>query len=120
MAELIENRGQALRRESGLQLFRQEDWWSIWIGLSLVAVAVLLVANGSSIKWVAVAPTKWSHLDEAVAQLRAHAGQYLALFGLWAVLLGIGSTAIGFSPARFLPAFLFVFVISLLLYFIGQ
>jgi uncharacterized membrane protein YadS len=120
MAELIEDRGQTLRRASGLQLFRQEDWWAIWIGLGLVAVAVLLLANGSSIKWVAVAPTKWSHPSEAVAQLRAHTSQYLALFALWSVLLGIGTSALGFKLSRFLPAFALVYVVTLLLYFLGQ
>jgi uncharacterized membrane protein YadS len=113
MAELIEKQAQTLRRETGSQLFRQEDWWAIWIGLGLVA-------NGSSLKWVAVAPTKWSHVGEAFAQLRDHASQYLALFALWAVLLGIGTTALGFRLSRFLPAFILVFAVSLVLYFLGQ
>jgi uncharacterized integral membrane protein (TIGR00698 family) len=122
MAELIENRGQALRPEAGtgLQLFRHEDWWAIWIGLGLVAVAALLVASGSSIKWVAIAPSKWSHLSEAFAQLRNHAAQYVALFALFGVLFGIGTSALGYKLSRFLPAFVLVYVVTLVLYFLGQ
>jgi uncharacterized integral membrane protein (TIGR00698 family) len=36
------------------------------------------------------------------------------------VLLGIGTTALGYKLSRFLPAFALVFVVSLVLYFIGQ
>jgi len=121
MAEVIDNRGQSLQRESGWrELLGKEDWWAIWIGLGLIAVAIGLFANGGSIKWIAIGPTKWTHLSEAFTQLGAHAAQYVALFALWAVLFGIATSALGYKLSRFLPAFALVYVVSLVLYFLGQ
>src|SRR5271157_6540463 len=77
------------------ELLRQEDWWAIWIGLGLIAVAVALFAGGGSIKWIAVAPQKWSHLEDVRLQLKQHGAQYAALFVLWAVAFGIGAAALG-------------------------
>src|SRR3984957_10616530 len=101
------------------ELIRKEDWWAIWIGLGLVAVAITLFENGSSIKWIAVAPQKWSHLSNAAAQLQQHGAQYAALFVLWAVSLGIGAAALGFKLSRFLPAFLTLYVVAGASYFLG-
>jgi len=101
------------------ELLRKEDWWAIWIGLALVAVAIVLFENGSSIKWIAVAPQKWSHLANAGAQLQAHAVQYAALFLLWAVSLGIGAAALRIKLSRFLPAFLALYVVAGAIYFLG-
>jgi uncharacterized integral membrane protein (TIGR00698 family) len=101
------------------ELLRKEDWWAIWIGLGLVAVAIALFENGSSIKWIAVAPQKWSHLSNAGAQLQAHAVQYAALFLLWAVSLGIGAAALRIKLSRFLPAFLVLYVTAGAIYFLG-
>ena len=52
------------RRSPWGELFRKEDWWAIWIGLGLIAVALALFAAGSTIKWIAPAPQKWSHLSD--------------------------------------------------------
>jgi uncharacterized integral membrane protein (TIGR00698 family) len=107
------------RRSSWSGLFRNEDWWAIWIGLGLIAVAVALFAGGSSIKWIAVAPQKWSHLSDAALQLRQHALQYAALFVLWSVSFGIGAAALGVKINRFLPAFLLVYLAAGSIYFLG-
>src|ERR1700744_2449421 len=122
MAEIAHTaHGQALSRRSPWgELFRKEDWWAIWIGLGLIAVAVALFAGGSSIKWIAVAPQKWSHLSEVGQQLKLHALQYAALFLLWAVAFGIGAAALGIKISRFLPAFLLVYLTTGVLYFLGQ
>jgi uncharacterized membrane protein YadS len=101
------------------ELIRKEDWWAIWIGLGLVAVAVTLFAGGGSIKWIAVAPQKWGHSGDAASQLRQHAGQYAALFVLWAAAFGIGAAALGIQLTRFLPAFLVLYVAAGAIYFLG-
>jgi uncharacterized integral membrane protein (TIGR00698 family) len=98
----------------------REDWWAIWIGLGLVIVAVALFATGETIAWIAVAPQKWSHASDVGVQLAAHWRQYAALFVLWSVLFGIGTSSLGIRFSHFLPSFLFIYVAALVLYFIGQ
>ncbi len=104
----------------GNPVIRHEDWWAIWIGLGLIVVAVALFASGGSIKWIAVAPQKWSHWSDLAGQLRAHGPQYAALFVLWSVLFGIAAGALGFQPARFVLSFLFIYLAAMALYFLGQ
>jgi uncharacterized integral membrane protein (TIGR00698 family) len=107
------------RRSSWGDLFRKEDWWAIWIGLGLIAVSVALFTAGSSIKWIAVAPQKWSHLADVALQLKQHWLQFAALFVLWSVAFGIGAAALGIKITRFLPAFLLIYLAAGSIYFLG-
>jgi uncharacterized membrane protein YadS len=97
----------------------REDWWAVAIGVGLIALAVALFASGGSIKWIAVAPQKWSHLSEVGTQLQAHALQFLALFVLWAGVFSVATVSLGYRTGAFLGTFVFVYVVSLLLYFLG-
>src|ERR1700723_2124249 len=121
MAEIAHTaHSQALSRRSPWgELFRKEDWWAIWIGLGLIGVSVAFFAGGSSIKWIAVAPQKWSHLSDVRQQLKQHGLQYAALFVLWSVSFGIGAAALGIKITRFLPAFLLVYLVAGSIYFLG-
>ena len=111
----------SLQRSSNWKdLLGKEDWWAVWLGLGLTVVAIGLYLQGSSIKWLAVTPHKWSSLSEAVADLRTNANRYLALYALWAVLLGVGARALGWRLREFLPAFTFVYVVSVLIFVLGQ
>ncbi len=97
-------------------LFANEDWWSVWIGLLLIVVAWALFASGGSIKWLAVAPTKWSTLDQVAKDLLAHLPNYAALFVVFAVLFGSALALLRQRLAHFLPAFLILFVVALLIF----
>jgi uncharacterized integral membrane protein (TIGR00698 family) len=121
MAEIAQSAHSAsiARHSPWRELFRNEDWWAIWIGLGLIAIAVALFTSGSSIKWIAVAPQKWSHLADVSLQLKQHGSQYAALFVLWAVAFGIGAAALGIKISQFLPAFLIVYLAAASIYFLG-
>jgi len=98
----------------------REDWLAVAIGVGLIAVAVALFASGSSLRWIAVAPQKWSHLSEVGAQLSAHGLQFLALFALWAGVFAMATAALGYRVGEFLGTFAAVYLVSVLLYFLGQ
>jgi len=111
------NRDTATQRGGGL--FATEDWWAVWIGLLVIVVAWALFASGSSIKWLAVAPTKWSDPGAAVTDLVKHLPNYAALFVVFAVLFGVSLAALKHRLAHFLPSFLILFVASILIFIVG-
>ncbi|HEX3848078.1 MAG TPA: putative sulfate exporter family transporter [Steroidobacteraceae bacterium] len=118
IAQPSARRRAAASRWSGL--LRKDDWWAIWIGLGLVIAAILLFAEGSSIKWIAIAPQKWASGSGLAAQLAPQGARYAALFLLWSISLGIGAAALGIRLSRFLPAFLALFVAAVAIYVLGM
>ena len=100
-------------------LFAKEDLWAIWLALLLVAAAYALFASGTSIKWLAVAPAKWTTLGEAGRDLIAHLPSYLALYVLWAVLLTVSAKTLGFNARHFLASFTLLFIGGILIFEVG-
>ena len=106
---------------SGWQEFwLKEDWWAVWLGLGIVIVAYIFYLAGSSISWIAVAPAKWSNISQLATQISTTAVRYLALLGALLVLFTLVGSFIGQKPRAFVPAFIFVFVLSTIIYFLGN
>jgi uncharacterized integral membrane protein (TIGR00698 family) len=101
------------------ELYLKEDWWAIWLGLGIVIVAYLFFANGSSIKWIAITPGKWSNFGELASHFTAHITQYVAQFVLWAVIFGVSMRALGYKLAEFYPSFVFIYLVSIVIFMIG-
>ena len=109
--------GQPLRWR---EVWLKEDWWAIWLGLGIVLVAYLFFANGSSIKWLTVTPAKWSTLGQLGTHFSANYSRYIAQFIVWLVVFAIALTALGYKARQFVPAFAFLYVLSVVIFALGQ
>jgi len=123
MSQVEANAGNipARRSTSGWnQLWLKEDWWAIWLGLAIVAVGLVLFANGGSWRWVAVVPVKWT----SVAQLSQHFAEnwlrYAVQFALWAAAFAFSLNVMGHKARQFLPAFALLYAMSIAVFVIGQ
>ncbi len=110
-----------VREPSGWQEFwSKEDWWAVWLGLGIIILAYVFYLAGSSISWIAVAPTKWSTLAQLATQLSTNGIRYLALFGAALILFTIVTSFIGQRPKAFIPSFILVFILSTIIYAAGS
>ncbi len=101
------------------ELWLKEDWWAIWVGLGIVIVATLFFLNGSTIKWIAIKPAGWETVGQAVSHFVGHLPQYLAMFVMWLVVFSIAVSAMGYKLSEYIPSFIFVFVFSVIIFYIG-
>ncbi|TWI95280.1 putative integral membrane protein (TIGR00698 family) [Mucilaginibacter frigoritolerans] len=102
------------------EFWSKEDWWAVWLGLGIVALAYVLYLTGSSISWIAVAPAKWSTLSQLSTQFSKNGIKYLALLAAFLGLFTIVISFIGQKPKAFIPSFIFIFVLSTVIYAIGS
>jgi uncharacterized membrane protein YadS len=100
-------------------LWRKEDWWAVWLGLAIVMDAYGLFASGSSISFLAVAPAKWSSWPQLTQHFEANVSRYVAQFALFLGVFTIAASAIGYPVRRFVPGFIVVYVLSLIVFSAG-
>ena len=102
------------------ELWLKEDWWAIWLGLGIVALAYAFFANGASIKWIAVTPAKWSTFAQLGQHLADNAPRYVAQFAAWLAVFSIALTALGHKARAFIPSFALLYVLSVAIFALGQ
>jgi len=108
-------------KPSGWQEFwLKEDWWAVWLGLGIVILAYVFYLAGSSISWIAVAPAKWSTFSQLSTQFSKNSTRYLVLLGAFLILFTMVISFIGQKPKAFIPSFIFVFILSTIIYTAGN
>ena len=103
-------------------LWKTEDWWAVWMAFIVIGIALFLYYTGniSALKTLAVsAPPKWKTFDQVIAYYQTHWFGYIVNFIFWLVIFTISSAILGFKPRDFVPSFIFVYIMSILIFFVA-
>jgi integral membrane protein len=89
-------------------------------GLGIVLVALILFAQGSIIAWLTVTLAKWSSFAQLGAHFAANYLRYLAQFVMWLAVFTVALSALGYKAREFVPSFIALYLLSVVIFAIGQ
>ncbi|RTZ96373.1 MAG: putative sulfate exporter family transporter [Deltaproteobacteria bacterium] len=101
------------------EIYKKEDWWAIWLSLLIIFSAMALYFGGSSLKPLAVTPARWSNFGQLFHDFGTHLHWYILQFIFWAAVFSISTKIMGFKTSEFLLSFIFVYIISVIIFAIG-
>lgn len=104
------------------ELYLKEDWWAIYLGIGIVIVSLIAFLNGSTmVKSLAINPggLKWTSIDQLVNHFSENLHLYVLQLLLWLVIFGISTRIMGIKTKEFIPSFIILYVLSIVMFSIG-
>jgi len=101
------------------KLWRTEDYWAAWLGLGIVALALVVYAVGGTIKGWAVTPGGWHDLPSLGHDLATHGLGFLVIFLVFGVVFTVSMAIMGRSLKEFIPGFVILFAGSVVIFYLA-
>ena len=106
-------------------IFKTEDWWSVWIGLFVFVLSLLVMAGADVLGW-GIKTNEWINLSQATGVVSsAYAGlpgfvSLLLTYVFMLVIMSVGAKALGLDLGKFVIGFTIIFWLSYLCWLIGH
>ena len=84
-------------------LLTTEDYWAVWLGLGVIALAMGVFWAGSTIKSLAVTPSSWSTISAVGQDFVKHFEAYAFIFLGFGAIFALSMWAMGRSVREFMP-----------------
>ena len=103
------------------ELYLKEDWWAIYLGLGIIIAAVAFFYSGNPfLKSLSVLPPAWTDFDKLIEHFSTKIGWYALQFTFWLVIFGVSTRILGFRQSEYLPSFIFLYILSIITFIIGE
>lgn len=101
-------------------LWKKEDWLAVWIGAIIIAIAAIAVTTGA-FDFSAAKFSTWGNGNSPLAQLATGKFwiQLIRTFAVLGVLFSVGVKLKGQSLKSYIPAYIGLFVLAVLVRFIS-
>ncbi len=101
------------------KMWKTEDWWSVWLGLGIVFLAIIVFWAGASIKGWVVVPAKLTEFSKVWTDLSNNATGYLLIFLLFGSVFSVSMAIMGHKLKEFIPGFIILFVGSMIIFYLA-
>ena len=101
------------------ELYLKEDWWAIYLGIGLMLFTLIAFSLGSNaVKALAINPggVKWTSLGQLLGHFQQNLHLYFLQLLFWLVVLGVSTNIMGIKLSQFLPGFIFIYVLSVVMF----
>ncbi len=103
------------------ELYLKEDWWAIYLGLGIVIAAISFFYSGNPfLKSLSVLPPAWTDFGKLVEHFSTNIGWYALEFIFWLATFSISTRILGFKQAEYIPSFIFLYILSIITFIIGE
>ncbi|MBI4870105.1 MAG: putative sulfate exporter family transporter [Candidatus Riflebacteria bacterium] len=103
----------------GWTLFKTEDYWAVWLGMGILALALGLFSSGGSLAPWAVTPGEWSSLSQLRADLVKSSGPFVVIFLGFGLAFSLSLRLLGRSLREFVPGFAILFAASIGIFYLA-
>ncbi len=121
----MEASGTQLNRRWYSGMLTSEDWWSVWLGLFMVGLALFSLAGIDLVGWIAE-PKKWVDPAQGIVVAgKAYQGLHplvslLVTYVVFTVLTCIGAAAMKWNVKQYFLGFTCLFVITWGIWYLGS